>query len=348
MKRRHVAFIAIISMAAILIVAVVAFAVFYHSEYPQYKGIAHYYEEIGKGPYPAHYREEEIEKGVYPFTFVFFGDNRPAVEDGKFEQPEIFIDMIQKINEENPLFVIGGGDFVAVGDLGTLLPEDLEVPEEFTGQNAFDKFKKVVDNLEAPLFYVCGNHDHPGYEEFLEKEKVYAFTYENSLFVILDNSFSFILEMNEEQLAFLEEQLKKEEFEHKFVFIHVPPFYPEGYHKPGLFQEILDRIRSKIALHKMRYPERFMEIVCKYNVDYVFSSHIHGFFEDKIDSYEKEIDSCEKEKCSTIFITSGGAGAPLTEEEGYYHYIVVEVGDTITYRVVRCDAQNITLRQMIW
>ncbi len=342
-------------------------------------------------PYPVYEGEELLQSDVYPYTFVFFGDNRPAIEKGEFNQPDNFKTIIEMINKENPLFVVGGGDYVWTGILEDLtrilnkfeaskdfkVPEEFEVPEEFKDWSfrkilndpqkqkveevladlrtqGFDEFLDIVKDLNPPLFYVCGNHDHPGYEEFLEKahtpvkEKVYAFTYKNDLFVVLDNSFSYLKEMDRKQLKFLEKLLKKD-YNHTFVFVHVPPFDPREYNKSSEDEGLLQWIRNEVfdgdPIHKMRYPEEFMEIIREYEVDYVFCSHIHSFFEERIYYYGGEIYSCddryfcEGEACSkcTVYIISGGAGAPLIEG-GFYHYIVVEVGDEVTYTVVKCDA----------
>lgn len=237
--------------------------------------VAVLYSGYEKG-YPEYNGEELLERDVYPFTFVFFGDNRPS--SGK-EQPEVFKTIIQMINEDNPLFVVGGGDFVIEG-----------TPENF------EAFLNVVSALEPPLFYVCGNHDDSEYYEQYLGNRVYAFTYQNALFIVLDNSKK-ILDNN--QLTFLEEQLSKG-YEHTFVFMHMPPLDPEG---------------SYIMVN----PEKFMEIVLKYEVDYVLCSHIHAFYCEKIGG--------------TMFIISGGAGAPLYRE-GFHHYIIIEVGEDITYTVV--------------
>jgi predicted phosphodiesterase len=230
-----------------------------------------------KSQYPVYCGEELLKTSTYPYTFVFFGDNRPA-EGSK--QPEIFKTVLEMVGNEDPLFVIGGGDFVVEG-----------TPENF------ETFLETVSALNPHLFYVCGNHDDSVYYEEYLGERVYAFTYQNAIFIILDNSRNVL---DENQLKFLENQLEKE-YEYAFVFMHVPPFDPEG---------------SYCMIH----PEEFMEIVLKYEVDYVFCSHIHCFYEET--------------KNNTVFIISGGAGAPLYRE-GYNHYIVVNVGDEITYDVVR-------------
>lgn len=227
--------------------------------------------------YPVYDGEEILETDLYPYTFAYFGDSRP---ESVGEVPKVFRTVVQMINEDNPLFVIGGGDFV------------FEATPQY-----FEEFLTYVSALNPHLFYVCGNHDDsPAYEEYLG-ERVYAFTYRNSIFIILDNSKKVL---NESQLQFLEDQLQKG-FEHTFVFLHVPPFDPEG-------------------TYSMIHPEEFMEIVLNYDVDYVFSSHIHSFY--------------ERKKGDTIFIISGGAGSPI-RRGGYFHYIIIDVKDTITY-TVRC------------
>ena len=225
--------------------------------------------------------EKIIKKDIYPYKFVFFGDNKP--KEGK-EQPEVFIKLIKMINEEDPLFVIGGGDFVAEG-----------TPENF------EEFLKVVADLKAPLFYVCGNHDDSRcYGEYLG-DRVYSFTYKNSIFIILDNS-KMILDKG--QIEFLKNQLKRN-FEYKFVFMHIPPFDP--------------RIGGSYC---MINSENFMEIIKENEVDYVFCSHIHSYYEEKRED--------------TVYIISGGAGAPLLYG-GFYHYVVVNVGENISHSVVRCE-----------
>ncbi|MBU6997453.1 MAG: metallophosphoesterase [Theionarchaea archaeon] len=225
--------------------------------------------------YPV-YKGRELFGDTYPFTFVFFGDCRPT--DGS-QHPEVFITMLGQINELDPLFVVGGGDFVFEGT-----PHD------------FEAFLETVSVLKPPLLYVCGNHDDSPYYSQHLGDRVYAITYRNALFVILDNSRKVL---NESQLEFLENQLKRG-VEHTFVFMHVPPLDPQG-------------------TYCMIHPEEFLEIVQKYHVDYVFCSHIHHLYEEDING--------------TTLIVSGGAGSSLTRQ-GFHHYIVVRVGDEVTYEVI--------------
>jgi predicted phosphodiesterase len=228
--------------------------------------------------YPVYDGEKITGTSEFPFTFVYFGDNQPR--EGK-EQTEVFTHMISLINEEAPTFIIGGGDYVSEG-----------TPENF------ERFLSVVSRLEAPIFYVCGNHDDsPHYEQYLG-ERVYALTYATSIFIILDNSPKVL---SSDQLKFLETQLQKD-FKYKFVFAHIPPFDPEG-------------------SEQMVRPEAFIEIIKKHHVDFLFCSHIHSFYETSIGDVP--------------LIISGGAGGWL--RDGYHHFIAVDVGETITYRVVRCN-----------
>ena len=231
---------------------------------------------VHQGIYPV-YNGDDLLGDSYPYTFVYFGDTRPETVN---EKPEIFMDMIPLIHDEHPLFIVGGGDFVVDGT-----PED------------FEEFLTVVSDFEAPLFYVCGNHDDSAYYEEYLGERVYALTYKNALFIVLDNSKKVL---HDNQLTFLEEQLKKP-YEHTFVFMHIPPFDPEG-------------------AYSMLNPEAFMDLIFTYEVDYVICSHIHHFYEEK--------------RNNTVFIISGGGGSPL-RRMGYHHYVVIKVGDTITHEVVR-------------
>ena len=228
--------------------------------------------------YPVYDGEKIVGSRDFPFTFIYFGDNQPR--EGR-EQTQVFNRMIGLINAEAPTFVIGGGDYVSEG-----------TPENF------EAFLSVASRLDAPAFFVCGNHDDSSYYQQYLGERVYAFTYSNSLFIILDNSRKVL---SREQLEFLNTQLNRD-FDRKFVFVHIPPFDPEG-------------------SEQMVQPDAFIEIIKKHDVDCVFCSHIHSFYETSIGWVP--------------LIISGGGGGPL--RGGFHHFIVVDVGESITYRVVRCD-----------
>jgi len=221
---------------------------------------------------------------VDTYTFIFFGDNQP--ESGE-EQPQIFKDIIKKINNEDPLFIVGGGDFVC----------------EASDAN-FKEFLNVIADLQPPIFFVCGNHDIMDNKTLYAKylgSNYYSFVYGTSLFIFLDDSTGFL---DETQLSFLESELKRD-VKNKFIFMHIPPFDP----RPG-------------GNHCMIYPERIMEIIEENNVDYVFCSHIHSYYEEK--------------RGDTVYIISGGAGAPLLRD-GFYHYIVVNVSENISFSVARFE-----------
>jgi predicted phosphodiesterase len=234
------------------------------------------------GPFET--ERNEIDPGsMDTFTFAYFGDTQP--ESGA-EQSEIVHTIIERINEGVPLFVIGGGDFVC----------------EASDAN-FQAFLSAVDQLHSPIFFVCGNHDIMDDPELYERylgPKQYSFFYNDSLFIILDSSSGFL---SDDQLAFFEEVLKRER-ETTFVFTHIPPFDP----RPGGTSALVN-------------GEEFMEIVQKNDVDYVFSSHIHAYY--------------QEERDGTLYVISGGAGAPLLQG-GYHHYVMVTVGDEIDIMVRRC------------
>ena len=85
----------------------------------------------------------------------------------------------------------------------------------------------------------------------------------------------------------------------------IPPFDP----RPGGNQHMID-------------PERFMEIINENNVDYVFCSHIHSYYEEK--------------RGNTTYVISSGAGGSLLRD-GFYHYVIVHVSDDVRCSVARCE-----------
>ncbi len=180
------------------------------------------------------------------YTFVFFSDSQP--ESGA-QQTQVFHTMIEKINDDNPLFVVGGGDFVCEASTAN-----------------FTAFLNTANNLHAPLFFVRGNHDimdDPDlYEQYLGP-RYYSFTYGSSLFVVLDNATGFL---DAEQLEFLRTTLQKER-NHVFIFMHMPPFDP----RPGGTSTMID-------------GEAFRAIVQDNHVDYVFCGHIHSPYKKKDDN----------------------------------------------------------------
>lgn len=108
------------------------------------------------------------------FRFVILGDRTGG------HRPNVFRKAITQVNLLQPEFVIGVGDLIEgyTEDTKKLVQE-------------WDQFDSMVQQLEAPFFYVAGNHDLSN-QTMLElwRERYgrdyYHFRYKNALFLILN------------------------------------------------------------------------------------------------------------------------------------------------------------------
>ncbi|RKY04184.1 MAG: hypothetical protein DRP66_12065 [Planctomycetota bacterium] len=98
-----------------------------------------------------------------------------------------------------------------------------------------------------------------------------------------------------------------------FVFTHVPSVMKPGL-KTGTFKE----------------RNRFIEIVNRYEVDYVFASHYHGY--------------ARSERDGTVYLVTGGGGAELAETEsfgGLHHAMVLAVdGDSVSEKIILAQSRQ--------
>jgi len=136
----------------------------------------------------------------------------------------------------------------------------------------------------------------------------YSFDYGNSLFIVLDDANE--TRIDAVQMKWLEEQLQKN-YQHKFVFLHVPPFDP--------------RSENGHSLGDKENAKYFMDLMEKYKVDIVFASHIHAYFDEMRNGIN--------------YVITSGAGSELwgTDPNHYFnHYVKVEInGGKISKEVIR-------------
>jgi 3',5'-cyclic AMP phosphodiesterase CpdA len=109
------------------------------------------------------------------------------------------------------------------------------------------------------------------------------------------------------ELDWLRDELSEARQPIKMVFLHHPPFDPDG------------------TDHIMAYGnEPFMELMAEVDVDYVFAGHIHAY--------------AQEERDGVVYTITGGAGAPLYAEEhpqAFHHYVSVTVqGEDVVIEVV--------------
>lgn len=216
------------------------------------------------------------------YTFVVLGDSR----DGD----QIFKKILNQVENIPELaFVVHTGDGVRVGS-----------------EANFKKYLAQIEPLKNKWYQVIGNHElYSGGYSICNKyfpKNYYSFTYQNDLFVILDNAFP--ASFDDTQLEWLENTLaEKEKDSLFFVFLHCPLFDPSGFSKSHI-------------MGSTEYIEKLFKVFKKYRVNYVMAGHIHGY--------------ARKEQDGTVFIITGGAGAPIALPPafgGFNHYIIMKVAD---------------------
>ena len=230
----------------------------------------------------------EINKNKTNFCFAVVGDSR--------DNPEVFDKIINSINrDENVSFTIILGDFVNNGNPVNFL--------WFIFHSS--KFKK-------PWLTVVGNHEllfgsKFFYESFFGKS-YYAFSSGKSYFIILDVSKEKEGMDSKQKQWLINELNKSSEFKHRFVFFHIPLHDPRfGNETQG--HSLKNREDIEYLLHAFKM----------YNVSFIFTSHIHGYFNGSWNGIP--------------YVITGGGGAPLHGEGNnyFYHWIKFCIDKEKTY-----------------
>ena len=209
--------------------------------------------------------------------------------------------IMKEIARDGYSFAVHGGDFVA--------------------QSKEDRYRFFFRKLaevrgETPIFFVPGNHDVYDKSNKYSLENFhkycgpdhYWFSRGDVAFVALNDARSAI---TADQLHWLESTLRelRGDFTHIFVFMHVPPFDP--------------REGRSYSLPK-HDKEKFMALMEKYRVAYVFSGHIHCYFREVINGV-------------TYIVAPPAGGTPRCSPPSYgYIYITVN-GEGIKDSVVTVE-----------
>ena len=212
---------------------------------------------------------------------------------------EVLKRIIKKLDRSDIRFAVNNGDLTSDGHFWQ-----------------FEEYLEIVKESKKPILSVIGNHEIPfffgdrgNFKKYIGRT-YFSFSYANSYFIALDNAGKKRVE--NKQLQWLENELKNSrKFRNRFVFLHVPLFDPrEGTLKKGHSMKDVENARKLLALFQ------------KYRVSMVFASHIHTFLQGKWGNVP--------------FIITGGAGAPNSRDNGFYHYIVVDVNkEGVSYRLKR-------------
>ena len=222
------------------------------------------------------------------FMFAVAGDSRGG--------DAVYLEILSRVVEDGAVFFVNTGDLVNYGT-----------------EDEFQHFSDLMSNFPIPFFPVAGNHDsHDGLlDEFLEYSGApaehYAFDYRQGHFAVIDSHHGVL---RNSELDWLEADLSSTDQPLKVVFLHHPPFDPDG--------------TDHIMLHG---NEEFMALVEEYGVAYVFAGHIHAYVEGI--------------RNGVRYIITGGGGAPLYSSghpNAFNHYVRVTVSGTdVTTEVVKID-----------
>lgn len=259
------------------------------------------------------------------YSYIILGDNRDGYST--------FEEIISQVNGIEPVFVINNGDLVYSGKA-----------------NQYRLFDKMASEISTTLCTTLGNHDIRGNGRetytMLYGPNYYSFDFADNHFIFLDSSPGWVEKeaISAEQYTWLESDLEKSKGKRIFVITHIPPADPRnGVSKNEIpnyvsdtnndenwiEQELDNYSKSKSMNHGFQDPneaKKFENLMSKYNVDTVYLSHIHSYFE-----YEKN---------GVRYLITGGAGAELLTKNSYYHYMVVKNGEVNTSTMVELPSPS--------
>jgi 3',5'-cyclic AMP phosphodiesterase CpdA len=181
---------------------------------------------------------EGATSGERDFTFAVCGDNR----DG----PEVYRQVLERVQEDGSAFLIHTGDLVSYGS-----------------EARFQEFARMMQGFRLPFYPVPGNHDNFGgvltaYLKYSGAPAAhYSFDYGLVHFSLIDTSLG---EASKGELDWLAGDLEATDQPAKMVVLHHPPFDPAG----------TDHIM-------LRGNKEFMALMVEKGVNLILAGHIHSY-----------------------------------------------------------------------
>lgn len=184
---------------------------------------------------------------------------------------------IKTLAEQQPDFIIHLGDMVH------------PLPHLDGYSAACTHARDLFEDVDIPVYYTPGNHDigdkpmpgSPAASINEEARLAYlrefgpdyrSFQYKDCVFIILNSSlWNSALRHEQQQLEWLQTELKKNKSKRKFIFSHYPHFVHDTAEAEH-YDNIAEPARSSL-----------LELFTKYNVEAVFSGHVHHFFFNRTD-----------------------------------------------------------------
>lgn len=187
------------------------------------------------------------------FSFALLADSHTDIPDLQ--------KAVSQINETNPNFVIGLGDYSDVGTVDEL-------------RNT----KKQFDLLKEPYYILPGDHDlwdslNKGLKAGANFNAVFgqsyqAFTYQNIGFLLIDdsNNYDGIDKAQAEWINSELQMLKGQHLKDIFVFTHIPLYHPSS-----------DHVVGKADPDLVKQADYFIDLFKKQGVSEVIAGDIHFF-----------------------------------------------------------------------
>ncbi|MGQ4277262.1 glycosyltransferase [Pseudidiomarina sp. E22-M8] len=219
--------------------------------------------------------------------------------------------IIPRLNASTIDFVISAGNAVSSG-----------------GEDKYRALNGTLSHLQKPYLLTFGpnEYDEFGSFRFYDHYGPHFFTFSagESRFIFLDSTGKTPWRW---QLRWLNDLLQADQSTYRFVFIGHPLFQPK--------EEFL-LAESEDYLQPEAFRQALLSTFKQHPVDRVFSANVAMYF--------------EQEHAGTPFITTGGAGGlVLNQDESFYHYVEVTVSadNGVEHRVVEMPVgQHPILKQL--
>ena len=156
-----------------------------------------------------------------PIRFVVINNTSP---DSPYEvfNPQLENTLLS-INKENPVFTMHCGNIIHGGS-SIMGINKLDIEKQF------QQFYRYAKKLNSILFTACGpldiyNDSTAIYTKFTQKDAWYSFNYGTNHFIVLFSNSKTSLSLSDKQLAWLQEDLKKNSHAHIFIFSYFLPSF---------------------------------------------------------------------------------------------------------------------------
>lgn len=194
---------------------------------------------------------------------------------------------IPLLNDGDSDFLVSAGNAVSAG-----------------GEDKYRALYGTLSHLQIPYLLTFGPHEYANFGSFRFYEHFgphfFSITLGDSRLIFLDGTGKTHFRW---QLEWLTDLLGSDDAAHTFVFIGYPPLHVED-------NSLL--IKEEDFLAPTEFVDRLLELVKQHRIDLVFSANLPMYSEQEISG--------------TRFITTGGAGGLiLNDDTSFYHYVRVQV-----------------------